>query len=63
MQQPETTEWVQRTPYIDSCYALQILDGGRVPETVQMTREEYIALKRHLAGMRGIQVTDAIESE
>ncbi len=46
-------EWASRTPSEDS-YALVMLNGGGgVSERVEMSRAEYIALKRQLAMMRG----------
>ena len=46
--------WVTDTPK-DSEYVLEMFDfgSGEAAQTVEVTRAEFLALKRHLARMRG----------
>jgi len=44
-------EWATQTPEI--LYTIEAFLGETI-EQVDLTREEYIALKRHLAKMRGL---------
>lgn len=48
-------DWVNETP--ESGYTLEMWneDGGAI-RSIDLTRAEYIALKRHLAVMRGYAV-------
>jgi hypothetical protein len=51
-------EWVEKTP--DECtYNLTMFEtrGGEI-QNIDVTRDEYIALKRHLATMRGFDVPE-----
>jgi hypothetical protein len=51
----ETPAWVTETP--EETYTLVLLDhDGNNAQDVTLTRAEYIALKRHLAGLRGLPV-------
>jgi hypothetical protein len=54
----EIPDWVEDTP-ADPSYSLAVFDNeGNMPQEIDVTRDEYIALKRHLAAMRGYFVTD-----
>lgn len=51
-------EWALQTPPENS-YDLTMFDsGGDSIEEVELSRAEYIALKRHLAVMRGYEMPD-----
>src|ERR1017187_7972237 len=49
---PEVPDWANNTPY-ETLYTIEMWQQ-EIVETVDMTRAEYIALKQHLAAMRGI---------
>src|ERR1022692_1574764 len=49
---PEVPDWANDTPY-ETLYTIEMWQQ-EIVETVDMTRAEYIALKQHLAAMRGI---------
>jgi len=58
----EIPEWVDKTPDPPE-YDLVMWDaGGSSEENIEVTREEYIALKAHLAGMRGYRIGTAAEA-
>jgi hypothetical protein len=49
-----TANWVNETPP-DHCYSLDMYENSdHSIDSVEMTRAEYIALKQHLATMRGL---------
>ena len=51
--------WVNKTPP-DHCYSLDMYENSdHSIDSVEMTRAEYIALKQHLAGLRGIIIPTA----
>ena len=54
----EIPEWVNETP--EECtYDLTMDDGdGSNIQDVELTRDEYLALKKHLAAMRGYTVPE-----
>jgi hypothetical protein len=49
----EVPDWVTETPELYSGYALTMEDESTWLQDVPLTRAEYIALKAHLAKMRG----------
>jgi hypothetical protein len=49
---PNIPEWASSTPY-DAGYQLAMDNGETDIQVVKMNREEYEALKEHLAAMRG----------
>ncbi len=54
--QPERPEWMDETPP-ETAYALVMeveADAIEDVQRIEMTREEFIALKQHLAKMRGL---------
>ena len=51
-QPPEVEDWVNDTPY-ETLYTIEMWQQ-EIVETIDLTRAEYIALKGHLAGLRGI---------
>ncbi len=58
--EPQTPRWLKETPE-DHIYFLEIMcpDQAGFAEEIRMTRAEYIALKRHLATMRGLPLPPA----
>jgi hypothetical protein len=49
-------EWAVSTPYQEH-YNLEMVEGGgEVIQDIELTRHEYIALKLHLAKMRGLTI-------
>lgn len=51
-------EWALKT-FPENSYDLTMFDaGGDSIEEVELTRAEYIALKRHLAAMRGYELPE-----
>jgi hypothetical protein len=61
-QQNIVPEWVNETPD-PQIYSLVMYDGGgaSVQEIDDLTREEFCALKKHLAAMRGLSFTAPAE--
>lgn len=59
----EIADWVNDTPP-DNEYCLMITSESTAltPQSVDLTRNEYIALKRHLAALRGLGKIDVTES-
>jgi hypothetical protein len=58
-QQPDIPKWVTETP-ADHLYELEMFESSdRVIETIELTRDEYIELKEHLAAMRGYTKEEA----
>src|ERR1017187_1046518 len=54
---PAVPEWVNETP-AEAVYSLEMWDSDSTAvEDIYLTRAEYIALKQHLATMRGITPT------
>jgi hypothetical protein len=49
----ETPDWVTETPELNSGYSLMMEDQSIWEQDIQLTRTEYIALKAHLAKLRG----------
>ena len=49
---PEVEDWVSDTPS-ETLYQLEMWQQETI-ESIDMTRREYVSLKRHLAGSRGI---------
>lgn len=51
----EKPDWVEETPY-ETSYNLIMMgeDGGHLQD-IELTRTEFIALKGHLAELRGLQ--------
>ncbi len=51
----EVPDWVTQTHEIAnwSGYFLHVLDDNTFEEDIELTRDEYIELKAHLAKMRG----------
>jgi hypothetical protein len=49
---PEVPDWANNTPY-ETLYTIEMWQQ-EIVETVDMSRAEYVALKQHLAAMRGI---------
>ena len=49
---PEVEDWVSDTPS-ETLYQLEMWQQETI-ESIDMTRREYVSLKRHLAGLRGI---------
>lgn len=62
-----TPDWATETPEDPIEYQLTMWDAGTDAQTVYMTRDEYIALKQHLAKLRGhveeAEEKDAIRKE
>jgi hypothetical protein len=49
-------EWVLSTPYREH-YNLEMVEGGgEVIQDIELTRNEYITLKLHLAKIRGLTI-------
>jgi len=46
-------EWATETPDADYYQLVMWRGDGNTAETVEMTRDEYITLKKHLAKQRG----------
>jgi hypothetical protein len=58
MAEIEIPDWVNETPERIETYDLTMwVDGGGI-QSVEMSRDEYIALKQHLAAMRGYITPD-----
>jgi hypothetical protein len=51
-------DWLTETPY-ECEYSLLMYGPDQNEQEVHMARAEYIALKQHLAEMRGYKVPDA----
>ena len=49
---PEVEDWVSDTPS-ETLYQLEMWQQETI-ESIDMTRREYVSVKRHLAGLRGI---------
>jgi hypothetical protein len=49
----EQTDWIDYTPEAPT-YVLDMWEAGDGLQSVDLTRDEFVALKRHLAEMRGI---------
>ncbi len=60
MPEQEIPNWVDDT-WPEQTYELQIM-GDTSQELIDMTRDEYITLKAHLAAMRGYKVPTAAEA-
>ena len=60
MPEQEIPNWVDDT-WPEQTYELQIM-GDTSQELIDMTRDEYITLKAHLAAMRGYKVPMAAEA-
>ncbi len=60
---PERPDWVDETP--DECdYRLLMYDsGGGAVQEIVVTRAEYLALKQHLAEMRGLAPAEDEEED
>jgi hypothetical protein len=65
---PEVPDWANDTPY-ETLYTIEMWQQ-EIVETIDLTRAEYIALKQHLATMRGLspsreipQIAEPAESE
>ena len=59
--EPEVPDWVNVT-WPDHGYSLTIFESGdNSTEDIHVTRDEYISLKHHLAGMRGYKVGEQTE--
>jgi hypothetical protein len=51
-------DWVEGTP-VEPSYSLAMFDNeGNTPQEIDVTRAEYVALKRHLAAIRGYRCPD-----
>ena len=50
-------EWVTETPQ-DLDYKLEVWDENTTLQEVALTRSEYVALKEHIAKMRGLAVLE-----
>jgi hypothetical protein len=60
---PETAavpDWLTDTPPVD--YSLEMY-VGESQQTISLTREEFIALKLHLAAMRGYAIPETEEGQ
>jgi hypothetical protein len=59
----EIPDWVNDTPP-ENEYCLMIMSEFTTvtPQSVGLTRDEYITLKRHLAALRGLREIDVTES-
>lgn len=57
MPNEELPDWVTETPNLDHSYQLQMMENNDCSiQEVDLTSEEYISLKQHLAQMRGYDV-------
>ena len=54
--QPSIPDWVNHTEEIHGSYHLEVERDSTTVEQIDMDRQEYIELKRHLAKMRGHDV-------
>jgi hypothetical protein len=45
-------DWVEKTPHLYFCLSVDDSDGN-IAQDIDLTRDEYIPLKAHLAAMRG----------
>jgi hypothetical protein len=53
-------EWVWSTPW-EAEYSLSMLnDGGEDTERIDLTREEYVSIKHHLARIRGYDLSSVM---
>ena len=48
--------WANATPNIEYCLQMEAPGGEHLEAIYDLTRAEYIALKEHLAEMRGLKV-------
>ena len=53
---PELPEWLEETP--EYTYQMDAWNSNTTVQEIELTRDEYIALKQHLAKMRGISVPE-----
>ena len=51
----DVPEWVTETPE-ETEFRLEVWDPGTALQIVELSRVEYVALKAHLAKLRGISV-------
>lgn len=59
----ESPEWIEETPE-ETSYNLTMFDEGGAPvQDIELTRDEYIKLKRVLARVRGFDVPEEDEDE
>ena len=51
---PETPDWLEDTPDLYTSYELSLYSDGEEIQRIEVTRKEFIALKEHLASLRGL---------
>jgi hypothetical protein len=56
----EIPGWVENTPQ-EQAYELSMFDSDDNAQQIEMSREEFIALKAHLAALRGYRIGDLRE--
>jgi hypothetical protein len=58
---PELPDWITETPD-DNTYNLEMWDENETIQSIDLTRVEYLTLKRHLAEMRGFVMPEVVHA-